>query len=545
MIKTIVPLIVIGFLLLASSTVLAAIPDPVKLDTGSVSGISGTTNDVRVFKGIPFAAPPVGQLRWRPPQLPARWDGVRKADQFGARCMQGGGGGGARGGARGGAAQTSAPAQAPTAAQTPAPAQAPAAPALPPVSEDCLYLNVWTSAKAASDRLPVIVFVYGGGFTSGHGSEARYDGEALARKGSVFVTINYRLGVFGLMAHPELTKESGRKASGNYAMMDVIAALKWVQKNIDGFGGDPKRVTVMGESAGAYLVSYLAGSPEGKGLFHRVIAESGAWMGNTIARMTPLSQAEETGLRVGMTMNAPSLAQLREIPAQDLLANSRFNGGMVVDGWLIPEDLSSTFVRGKQNEVDVLVGSNRDEGTFFARGSTSLEQFNATYQQRFSNDFDAFKKLYPASSDAEASAQNLARIRDEMAWHMHIWARLQSRQGKSKAFVFYFTRVPPGYGERGATHTAELPYAFNNLIGNTPWTDLDRKLADTMTSYWVNFAAKGDPNGPGLPVWPAFRDKTSEQAMILGDKVEAGTALDAARFGFYDAQYAKHNASAK
>jgi para-nitrobenzyl esterase len=527
--KRLLPLLISGFILMAATTVFATVPDPVKLDTGLISGISATTPEVRVFKGIPFAAPPVGALRWKGPQPAAHWEGVRKAAQFGARCMQGGGGG-ARGGARG---------QAPAAA--PAPAAPAATPALPPLSEDCLYLNVWTSAKTASEKLPVIVFVYGGGFTSGHGSEARYDGEELAKKGSVFVTLNYRLGIFGLMAHPELTKESGHNASGNYAMMDVIAALRWVQKNIAAFGGDPKRVTIMGESAGAILISSLAGSTEGKGLFHRVIAESGAWMGLGIGKMTTLAQAEEVGTRVGMTMNAPTLAKLREIPAQDLLANSRFNGGLIVDGWIVPEDLSVTFAKGKQNEVDVLVGSNQDEGTFLSRGATGLQQFNSTYGQRFGDRFDAFKKLYPANTDAEATTQNLARVRDEVLWHMTTWARLQSKQGKSKAYVFYFTRVPPGYGERGATHTAELPYAFNNLIGNTPWTDLDRKLADTMTSYWVNFAANGDPNGKGLPAWPVFKDKSSERVMVLGDKVEAGAGLEPARVAFYDAEYTRQN----
>jgi para-nitrobenzyl esterase len=531
------PLVVCATMLLTAVAAFAVIPDPVKLDTGSISGIPGTTPEVRVFKGIPFAAPPVGSLRWRAPQPAAHWEGVRKADQFGARCMQGGGGGG---GGRGGAARGGAGGQAPAPA-----AAAPPVPALPPVNEDCLYLNVWTSAKNASDRLPVIVFVYGGGFTSGHGSEARYDGEALARKGSVFVTLNYRLGVFGLMAHPELTKESGHNASGNYAMMDVIAALRWVQKNISAFGGDPKRVTIMGESAGAILISSLSASPEGKGLFHRVIAESGAWMGLGIGKMTTLAQAEEVGNRVAMTMNAPSLAKLREIPAQELLTNSRFNGSLVVDGWIVPEDVSLTFAKGKQNEVDVLVGSNQDEGTFLSRGGTTLQQFNTTYGNRFADQLDSFKKLYPASSDAEATTQNLARVRDEVAWHMLTWARLQSKQGKSKTYVFYFTRVPPGYGERGATHTAELPYAFNNLIGNTPWTDLDRKLADTMTSYWVNFAANGDPNGKGLPQWPAFKDKTSERTMVLGDKVEASPSLEPARIALYDADYTRQKREIK
>src|SRR5580658_3447125 len=238
----------------------AAIDAPVKLDSGMVSGITGTNPEVRVFKGIPFAAPPTGNLRWRAPQPVAHWDGVRKGDQFGPVCMQ-----------------QSRP------GSTPAP------------SEDCLYVNVWTGAKAATERLPVIVWTYGGGFTSGSGSEGRYDGEALAKKGAVVVTYNYRLGMFGFFAHPELTAESGHNASGNYGMMDAFAVLRWVQKNIAAFGGDPRKVTIDGESAGAILVAAMVGSPEGKGLFQRAMAQSGAWMGLSIAKMRTREQAEAAG----------------------------------------------------------------------------------------------------------------------------------------------------------------------------------------------------------------------------------------------------------
>src|SRR5580658_7397773 len=311
----------------------AAIDAPVKLDSGMVSGITGTNPEVRVFKGIPFAAPPTGNLRWRAPQPVAHWDGVRKGDQFGPVCMQ-----------------QSRP------GSTPAP------------SEDCLYVNVWTGAKAATERRPVIVWTYGGGFTSGSGSEPRYDGEALARKGAVVVTYNYRLGAFGFFAHPELDKESDHHTSGNYAMMDMAAVLHWVQRNISSFGGDPSRVTIDGESAGSMLVSAMVGSPEGKGLFRRAISQSGAWMGIGIGKMTTHTQAEEAGVKMAQTLGASSLAELRAKSADDLLKNARVAAGIVVDGWYVPEDLSATFAKGKQNDVDVLVGSNRDEGTFFARG---------------------------------------------------------------------------------------------------------------------------------------------------------------------------------
>jgi para-nitrobenzyl esterase len=411
----------------------------------------------------------------------------------------------------------------------------------PATSEDCLYANVWTTANAASDRLPVIVFSYGGGFTGGAGSEPRYDGEALAKKGVVFVTYNYRLGAFGFFAHPELTKESEHHSSGNYAFMDLISVLKWVQRNISNFGGDPSRVTIMGESAGAMLVSALVGSAKGKGLFHRAVSESGAWMGLGIGKMTPLAQAEQSGLQQATAMGATSIADLRAKSADDVQRALR-SSGIIVDGWIIPEDLSITFKAGKQNDVDVLVGSNQDEGTFFARGAVTAETFTSQAKQRFGDQTDAYLKLYPARSDSEANDSSLRRSRDEVAWHMRTWARLQSTRGKARAYVFYFTKVQPGQEARGATHTAELAYAFGNLAQAQAWTDSDRRLADTMTSYWANFAAKGDPNRKGLPAWPAYNEKTSGRMMILGENVEAAPELDTPRFAFFDAEYARQSA---
>jgi para-nitrobenzyl esterase len=499
--------IVVGTLLVFAPLASAAIPDPVKTDRGLISGTSGTSPDIRVFKGIPFAAPPLGEFRWQPPQPPAAWGGVRKSDQFGPRCMQ------PVPGALGG---------------TPSPG----------ASEDCLYVNVWTGAKSASERRPVIVFAYGGGFITGAGSEPRYDGESLAKKGVVFVTFNYRLGVFGFFAHPELTELSPHKASGNYGLMDFIAVLNWVQRNIENFGGDPKRVTIMGESAGAAMVAAMVGSLEGQGLFQRAIAESGAWMGLGIGRMAERAPAEQMGKELG------TLADLRSKPADELMRRGS-GTGIIIDGWIITEDLSVTFMQGRQNDVDVLVGSNQDEGTFFAgqRASGAAQQSTDQARQRFGrgNMMDAFLQLYPAGSDAEAAASSLNRVRDEMAWHMRTWAKLQSKRGKGKAYWYYFTRVPPvasGQPNRGATHTAELAFVFNNLqSAANPWTDTDRALADTLSSYWANFAANGDPNGKGLPAWPAFKERTSERSMILGDKVELGAALDSGRVAFYDSAY--------
>ena len=503
--------LVFGIILAGASILSAAISDPVRTDSGLLSGVPGSTDEVRVYKGIPFAAPPVGDLRWHEPRPPSHWDGVRKADAFGPVCMQ--------------------QQRGPAGGSGPAP------------SEDCLYVNVWTAAKSAGERRPVIVWSYGGGFTSGAGSVAAYDGDALARKGVVVVTYNYRLGIFGFLAHPELTKESGHNASGNYALMDMAAVLRWVQKNISNFGGDPKRVTIDGESAGAILVSAMVASPQGKGLFQRAIGQSGGWMGINIAKMTTRSQAEENGEKMAKALGASSLAELRAKPADELLKNSPGRLGPIVDGWYVPEDLSITYQNHKQNDVDVLVGSNHDEGTFFTRpGSVNAEQFSGAAKSRFSDQADAYLKLYPAGSDTVAATSQLAAFRDELGWHMREWAQIQSERGKAKAYLYYLTHVPPtapGQPSRGATHTADLAYMFDNQPPNVTWTDIDKKLADTMSSYWVNFAATGNPNGKGLPEWPVFNQKKGAKNIVLGDTVMVGQGIDPAMLAFYDSYYAK------
>ena len=405
----------------------------------------------------------MGDLRWRAPQPAAKWEGVRAADQFGATCTAGGGGG--RGQGRGGAPKGN-----PDQAKAKAAPRAGRGPAGPPASEDCLYLNVWTAAKSATERLPVIVWNYGGGFTGGSGSLPGYDGEALAKKGAVVVTYNYRLGMFGFFAHPGLSAESGHNASGNYGMMDLAATLRWVQKNIAAFGGDPRRVTIDGESAGAMLVSSMVGSPEGKGLFQRAMAQSGAWMGLGIGKMRTREEAEAAGKAAAGTH---TIAELRAMSTQELSQNLRgVQAGIIVDGWMVPEDQSITFAKGKQNDVDILIGSNHDEGTFFGGGNVNAEQAKSRAQQTYGDLAAEFLQLYPAGSDAEASASGLARTRDELGWHMRTWAELQVKRGR-KAYLYYFTHVPPGSGARGATHTAELPYMFDNPPANGSWTDAD------------------------------------------------------------------------
>jgi para-nitrobenzyl esterase len=478
----------------------------VHLDSGIISGVSGSTPEVRIYKGIPYAAPPLAQLRWRAPQPVAHWDGIRKAEEFGPVCMQNTGG-----------------------------------PAAQKASEDCLYLNVWTPAKSSGERLPVMVWIYGGAFTSGSGSLPGYDGDALARKGVVVVTFNYRLGIFGFFAHPELTKESDRGASGNYGLMDQIAALQWVQKNISAFGGDPRKVTIFGESAGSVSIADLLTTPQTKGLFLRAIGESGAWMGLGISSMRTLADAEQAGIQAAEGLGAKSLADLRLIPADALLKAGR-GSGVIVDGWLLREQPDKVFAQGKQHAVAVLVGSNKDEGTFFLQPA-GTEKFAAQSRQRFGSSADEFLKLYPASSDEEANASQLEAFRDEAAWAMRRWAELEAKTGK-KAYLYYFTHEPPaapgskGGRGRGATHTAEIPYVFQ-IPGNRPWTDADHGLSDTMSSYWVNFATTGDPNGRNLPAWPAFDGNRNTKLMVLGDKVEVGIGPDPGHLKFFEEYYEK------
>jgi para-nitrobenzyl esterase len=516
----------------AAVGVSALIPDQVRVENGVVSGVAGISPGVRAFKGIPYAAPPVGANRWRAPQPAANWDGVRAGNAFGSRCIAGGAGGrGGRGAAP--AAPAAATANAPV-----APAPAPQ----PPQAEDCLYLNVWTSAASADDRRPVMVWIYGGGFTGGSGSEQRYDGDRLSAKGPVVVTFNYRLGVFGFFAHPELTKESGRNASGNYGMMDALAALNWVKRNIRAFGGDPDNVTVFGESAGANMIGSLVASPQAKGLFRRAIAQSGGYMGLTMSRMTPLSQHEQAGARAVADMGVSSITDLRAKSTEEVGAGLRAPTRLVIDGYLIPEDPAVTYARGRQNEVELLAGSNADEGTFFPGGpAATAAGFRTRAQERFGELGDGFLKLYPAMSDAEAAASYLASYSDETNWNMRQWAASQNKRGK-KAYAYFFTRVPRTAdgkpSPRGSSHTVEIQYVFNNPTGLN-WDETDRKIADAMSSYWVNFASKGDPNGPGLPAWSVYKDHASGRVMVFGETIGVEAAPPASKLTFYDTALAR------
>jgi para-nitrobenzyl esterase len=360
----------------------------------------------------------------------------------------------------------------------------------------------------------------------------------------VVVTFNYRLGAFGFLAHPELTKESDRRASGNYGLMDMVAALQWVQKNIAAFGGDSRRVTIFGESAGAMGISYLMASPQAKGLFHRAIGESGAWTGLAIGDMRRLPEAEQAGVKYAEALGATTLADMRAKPADAVLKAGR--GNPIIDGWFLPDEVGSIFAAGKHIDVPLLVGSNRDEGG--SGQPTTVERFAEQSRQRFGGLADTFLKLYPAGSNEQATASQYASGSDEVAWVMRNWAHLAARNGKSKAYTYFFAHQPPAPANanagkfapsaRGtAVHTSEIVYVFQNLRGPRAWTEADRQVSDLMSSYWVNFAATGDPNGKGLPAWPAYDANRNKRPMVFNGGAEPGPDPNEAKLAMFQAYY--------
>ncbi len=486
----------------------AALKEPLKLDSGALGGGVESAPGIRAFKGIPFAAPPVGALRWTAPQPVPKWSGVRDASEYGNVCIQ------PPGSSTGPQARLNIANMAGS----------------PQTSEDCLYLNVWTGAASANEKRPVMIWWFGGAFTEGGGSVPLYDGTALAKKGVVVVTMNYRLGAFGFFAHPALTAESPHKASGNYGLMDMLASARWVKNNIAAFGGDPNNVTVFGQSAGAMAIASLVASPQSKGLFKRAISESGAWMGLGMAPgMTTRAQAEERGVKAATDAGVSTAAELRAMSAADVTAKLRSGGCpgcMIVDGWVIPEDPSATFAAGKQNAVDVLVGSNKEELSF-GRGVTA-QQFEAGARMRWGDFADEFLKLYPHATDEEAARSNIESTADGTFWHMRLYADYQAKKG-NKAYLYFFTQNPPapaGKPPFPASHAAEVPYVFDNLGQLHLFPDgsiaelsaksaPDEKVADEMSSYWTNFAKTGDPNGPGLPKWQAHAVGNGQDAVIL------------------------------
>jgi len=493
----------------------AATEAPVRIDAGLVAGVRGEDPTVRVFKGVPFAAPPVGPLRWKAPQPVAHWDGVRRADQFAPVCSQP---------ARSGVS-----------------ALLPTAPRLTPPSEDCLYLNVWTAATADA-RLPVMLYFPGGGFTTGGGSGLVFDGEALAKKGVVLVTMNYRLGVLGFFAHPELTRESGHDASGNYGLMDQIAAMQWVRANIAAFGGDPQRVTIFGQSAGSASILFQVASPLTKGLFHRAIGESGGLRNGPLPTR---ATAEADGVELGRTLDAPTIAVLRSKSAAELVKASAAGTGPTIDGWVLREEPEETIRKRQHHDVPLLIGSNAEESNVLLRAPLPAAKYLEQSKLQYGPLSDQHLALYPGGSEEVAKTSQARAFDDRYAWSMWKWAGLHTASPTSRAWLYYFTRRPPADAPiPGAAHDAELYYVFNNLrLFKQSWTDWDRSLENTLSSYWVNFATTGDPNGgpPGrnLPQWPAFSADHSDRVMIFGDTVTVGPSpLDRTKVAFFDAAHA-------
>ncbi|HWB28643.1 MAG TPA: carboxylesterase family protein [Chitinophagaceae bacterium] len=481
--------------------------ETVKVEGGLVSGTTNTAGDVHIFRGIPFAAPPIGDLRWKAPQPVAPWQGVKKCDAFGPSPMQG------------------APVPfGPWSEEYLIPKE--------PISEDCLYLNVWTGASSAKEKRPVIVWIYGGGFASGGAGCAIYDGEAMAKKGIIFVSVNYRVGIFGFFAHPELTKESPHNASGNYGLLDQIAGLEWVKKNIAAFGGDPNNVTVAGQSAGSMSVNCLVASPLCKGLFKHAIAESGAsFITSPIRGASTLKEAEADGAKLGA-----SIADLRKMPAEDLMKKQTGFRSPIVDGYVLPQSIAQIFAAGKENDVDLLTGWNEDDGVIFGKPQTA-EQFKKQAKTRWGADASMLLQYYPASSDEEAAASQGKLSRDQIfGVQNYTWANIQAEKSKHKVFLYHFTRRLPAIGDYvkyGAFHTGEVAYAYDNLdfVHRCPWQPVDRELAKTMSTYWANFVKTGNPNGKGLPAWPVY-NTTNNMTMILGDQVEAESLPGKARLDF-------------
>jgi para-nitrobenzyl esterase len=494
----------------------------------TVNGILEGVNESGVisFKGVPFAAPPVGDYRWREPQPVKNWTGVRKADKFGPRAMQ-----------------------------------------LPVfgdmnfrsdgMSEDCLYLNVWTPAKTGNEHLPVLVYFYGGGFIAGDGSEPRYDGESMARRGIVAITVNYRLGVFGFFAHPELTKESPHHASGNYGLLDQAAALLWVEKNIAAFGGDPKKITIAGESAGSFSVSAQMASPLSKNILAGAIGESGSLLNSNPT--ASLQQAENSGSDFAKSIQKSSLAELRAMPAEELLkATSNAGYGrfpVCVDGYFFPKSSTEIFQAGQQAHVPLLVGWNSEEMNYhivMGNDKPTVDNFTKAVQKLYGEQADQILQVYKPSSDedVEQVATDLASARF-IGFSTWKWSYLHSKTGGKPVYRYKYARprpqmrsemgnataglaggvikdsnaakapqMPPA---KGAVHSAEIEYAMGNLPTNRvyDWQPEDYKISEIMQTFFANFIKTGNPNGLGVPNWPAIENNKSIEVMHINVETKA------------------------
>jgi para-nitrobenzyl esterase len=493
--------------------------DRVRTDSGLIEGTAGTDAAVTIFRGIPYAAPPIRDLRWRPPQPVVPWADVRKADSFGNNAMQ----------------PTPAPHDWWTEEFTPR--------AELGVDEDCLTLNVWTDKTSTDGHRPVLVFIHGGGYRVGAGSCPVYDGEALAKKGVVVVTINYRLGIFGFLAHPALTAESPQHASGNYGLLDMIAALQWVKRNIAAFGGDPGNVTVQGQSAGSAAVHSLTMSPLAKGLIHRAITESFNLI--TPGDTPDLATEEARGLTA---FSGKTLDEMRAMSAADVMAVS-FSPRRVIDGYALTSDLLTALKAGTQNDVPMISGMVDGDASFFGDGAmiTTVAGYESWASATYGAQAAAFLAAYPAADDAVAAAQYRASGVDNQNALQFFLARARALHGQSRTYLYYFDHsMPPPPdtpASTGSFHTADVAYAFSYFYNPSdpqklrPWTQTDHDLGDTMSSYWAAFAASGDPNAPGLPSWEAYVREIHLQE--LGDTVQPLAPLPTVQARFWKTYYSE------
>jgi len=495
----------------------------VKTTGGQLQGV--VVDGVASFKGIPFAAPPVGDLRWKSPAPAKPWSGLRKADSYGAGCMQD-------------------------------PGMSKMMGAAANISEDCLYLNVWTAAKTAAEKRPVMVWIHGGAFVGGMTGTPMFDGTKFAQKGVVLVSTAYRLGVFGFLAHPELSRESG-KGSGTYGIQDMVAGLQWVKNNIAQFGGDPSRVTIFGESAGGIAVGMLSAAPQAKGLFQRAISESGgSFAPPRIAEgagmnVAALKLAEPAGESFLKKLGASDIKGARALSAEQIqkAAGGGMGGGSsfwpVADGNVLPGDPYELYEKGRFNDTPILVGTNSNEGGLFMRQPVTAAAFEKQIRSGYGERADAMLKAYPHSTDAEAGRSSADVFREfAFAWPTWAWARMQSEKGKGKAFVYYFDHRTSASPD-GANHGAEVSYVFGIFggAGGAPSPE-DLALSDLIRSYWINFAATGNPNGSGLPQWPDFTEK-DQRVMFFDGTASAKPIPSLEKLKAYDSYYSWRREQAK
>ncbi|MEM9646358.1 MAG: carboxylesterase/lipase family protein [Planctomycetota bacterium] len=469
----------------------------VETKSGDVEGVSAKDDSVTVFRGIPYAAPPVGDLRWRPPQPVSKWETSRRCDRFGNKALQKDRSGDGFG-------------------------------------EDCLYLNVWTSDASSEAKRPVMVWIHGGGLTSGSGHQPSYEGTEFAKQGVVLVTINYRLGALGFFAHPALADESPHGSAGNYGFLDQVAALRWVQDNIASFGGDPDNVTIFGESAGGTSVYCLLASPMTHGLFHQAILQS-PWLDPSIFHELDQdnaygASANQRGQKAANELlgddEGDPLARLRAIPAEQLMDQMPQRGWTVtVDGWFLPEDPHLIFEAGKQNPVPVLAGTNRDEGTMFVgpKPYPTVNDYRAEMKDRYGANADRMLEIYAPESANQIRAAVVQQISDQ--WFIQPTRELLRAHVKSgaPAFQYHFDRVSQSWSWLGAAHAAEIVYVFNNLTESKK-KGIDARLAEAMISAWTQFAKSGDPNVESLPTWPAYNEQ-EDTHLVLGKEFKVGGQL--------------------